>query len=353
MAHPKKALPILLALTGCLSAAVAAQRPPEQLVAAAADGTVVTVIDGARLTITAPQAETMQHDPPAGSTIDWPVAASAGRGLAACWVEGDGGATRIMLVTGQDGRFSEPKAISPAATRHSRFPSLAMGAEGDLWIAYVEGVAASDDVVAIHVRGGEASAPLRVSVRDDSEDLVPQIAVDADGSAVVVWAGFDGHDDEILWSRLEGEAFSKEERVAANNPFPDVTPSMARGGDGRLHAAWSGFDGNAYQISWSAWDGKAWTPAVRVSSGAGAATLPRVAPSADGALVLWNQYDGKVSRVGGSYVADGRQQPVSGKETIPLSYKPVPAPGSEGSVLVPSTVEGTPRLLPGALEPVR
>lgn len=355
MAHTcKPIVPLLMTIIASVTAVAGSRGPDasEQLVAAAADGTVATVTGGTHLAIEVAGKEIFVQEARPGSSIGWPAASSSGRDVAIAWVDGNGETSRVMVATGRDGNLSAPRAVTPAATRHARFPSVAIGVDGETWIAYVDGVLAGDDVMAVRLGETATSTPLRVSDRDDSEDLVPQIAMDAAGSVVVVWAGYDGHDDEILWSRFQDGAFTPEARVHANNPFPDLTPSMTRGGDARLHAAWSGFDGSSYQVFTSAWDGKAWTPAVLVSSGEGAATLPRVTATTDGALLLWNQYDGKVSHVGAARVVDATYARLQAGGTIPLSFKPAAVRDREGmAVLTPSPDAASPRRV--QLEPAR
>ncbi len=69
----------------------------------------------------------------------------------------------------------------------------------------------------------------------------------AGGAWLLAWSAFDGHDDEILWSRFDGAAWSRPARAAPDNDVPDVTPALTAVGDGAL-LAWSRFDGaSSYQ----------------------------------------------------------------------------------------------------------
>ncbi len=89
----------------------------------------------------------------------------------------------------------------------------------------------------------------------------PQLALSAtvlsDGSWLAVWAGFDGHDDEIYWTRRIDGDWSRPERIHRGNRVPDILPSVVAHGD-RASVAWSFYDGNDYRIRTAVFDGSAW-----------------------------------------------------------------------------------------------
>jgi len=64
------------------------------------------------------------------------------------------------------------------------------------------------------------------------------------GTWLLAWSAFDGHDDEIVWSRRVHGAWSRPQRVAADNRVPDITPALtaaSAAGDSAL-LAWSRYD---------------------------------------------------------------------------------------------------------------
>lgn len=79
----------------------------------------------------------------------------------------------------------------------------------------------------------------------------------ADGSWLLVWAAFDGHDDEILWSQKKGSRWSTPKRLASNNLWPDITPKVVATKTGAL-VAWSRNDGSDYRMTISKFDGSTW-----------------------------------------------------------------------------------------------
>ena len=78
-----------------------------------------------------------------------------------------------------------------------------------------------------------------------------QLALDGitlgDGSHLLVWARYDGDDDEIVWSRLDHEGFTEPRRVQPDNAVPDITPALVETDRGVL-LAWSQYDGNDYRL---------------------------------------------------------------------------------------------------------
>ena len=80
----------------------------------------------------------------------------------------------------------------------------------------------------------------------DGSQLALSAAVLGDGSWLLVWSAFDGGDDEIRWSRRDGEAWSAPARLHAENRVPDITPVVAATADGAI-AAWSRYDAGSYR----------------------------------------------------------------------------------------------------------
>lgn len=79
----------------------------------------------------------------------------------------------------------------------------------------------------------------------------------ADGSWLLVWAAFDGHDDEIFWSLKKNSTWTPPRRLAGNNAWPDITPKVIATRTGAL-VAWSRNDGNDYRLTIARFDGSRW-----------------------------------------------------------------------------------------------
>jgi hypothetical protein len=82
-------------------------------------------------------------------------------------------------------------------------------------------------------------------------------AVLADGSWLLAWDAVDGEDDEIVWSRRQGEVWTPVRPVSGNNHVPDVNPTLTAAGTAGSGAllAWSRYNGEGYQIRTARFDG--------------------------------------------------------------------------------------------------
>lgn len=78
----------------------------------------------------------------------------------------------------------------------------------------------------------------------------------ADGRLLLVWAGWDGGDDEIRFAlRDAGGGWSAPARVAADNDVPDITPAVTAAGEGAL-VAWSRYVDGQYRVAVARYDGE-------------------------------------------------------------------------------------------------
>lgn len=102
----------------------------------------------------------------------------------------------------------------------------------------------------------------------------------ADGSSLLVWSRFDGHDDEIVAARFANGRWSAAQAIAADNGVPDITPAVVAVAGGAL-ATWSRYDGHEYRIVIARFDGRKWSsPAWAGPAGATEPSFSR-APGAD------------------------------------------------------------------------
>jgi hypothetical protein len=133
----------------------------------------------------------------------------------------------------------------------------------------------------LHGKWGE---PELVSPKGPGSQLAPRAVVLDDGSWLVVWAAFDGEDDEVVWSRrIQGE-WTKPARVAGDNAVPDITPALAAIDGGAL-LAWSWYDGNDYRMKTARFFGDKWTEAK--SFGEKGSLYPSLIQTDDGGQLLY------------------------------------------------------------------
>jgi len=134
---------------------------------------------------------------------------------------------------------------------------------------------------------GTWSEPVTLSPPGKGTQIALSTATLRNGASLVVWAAFDGTDDEILWSRWVDGAWSKPRAIAEDNAVPDITPQLFTTSDGAL-VAWSRYDGNDYRVNVSRFDGESWSRPIVVGP------KGSTAPSFDNAVkpyLLYHQAD--------------------------------------------------------------
>ena len=153
-------------------------------------------------------------------------------------------------------------------------------------LAWVEGDRQSDlQVWAARWTGNEWGETESVSGPGPGSQLALAGAVLEDGSWLLVWTGFDGEDDETLFSRKVQGIWSTPELVHADNQVPDITPALVALRDGAV-AAWSWFDGSDYRIKTARFDGHDWT--VNEAMGGKGSVYPRLVSTELGAQLLFH-----------------------------------------------------------------
>jgi hypothetical protein len=182
----------------------------------------------------------------------------------------------------------EPPAGAAAEIRDRPVPLVANGALTGL--AWLEG--ASRETLAVRWapwRGDGFGAPVEVAPPGPGSQLALAGAELGDGRALLVWAGFDGADDEI-WAALGGPSgWSEPRRVGSDNDVPDITPDVVATPGGAL-VAWSRYDGSEYRVVVARFDGKAF---AEIGQGPPGSLYPTFespgSGRADGAgaLLLW------------------------------------------------------------------
>jgi hypothetical protein len=145
------------------------------------------------------------------------VAISPAGEAVAVWEGGAGRRDVVRSAARQPGSaWSAPATLSKGRDRRSRNPEVAISDGGEA-VAVWEGGA---DVDSTSVRGasrppgGRWSSPSRVSTGPGAYHPFPQLAVNADGTAVVAWKGDEGSGPTIMGaSRLPGRGWARPRRI--------------------------------------------------------------------------------------------------------------------------------------------
>jgi len=131
----------------------------------------------------------------------------------------------------------------------------------------------------------------------------PQVAMDDNGNAVIVWRQFDGSNFQIFKSEYRSGTWTHPASLS-DNISPDgqdaYDPQVAMDDNGNAIIVWSQSDGSNYQIFKSEYRSGTWThPASltdNISPDGQDASSPQVAMDDNGnAVIVWSQYDGSIN----------------------------------------------------------
>ncbi|HEY6322289.1 MAG TPA: hypothetical protein VJA16_12095, partial [Thermoanaerobaculia bacterium] len=225
---------------------------------ATADGARVELPDGELVSLALPPGARLDAAAPlAGGWIAAGTAPTSGSAGAARGAGGAGSASGggvggrdLLLLAGG----TRPAILPPPGERIGKLLAepLPLVAGGRLaGLAWLEG----DDPRALGVRyaawnGGGWSAPRIISAPGQGSQLALTACRLPDGSWLLAWSAFDGHDDEIVWStggNGNGTGAWTPPRKLTANRVPDITPVLAPAGRGAL-IAWSQLAGDGYRL---------------------------------------------------------------------------------------------------------
>ena len=253
--------PLPAAVVGSLLLVAAASAAPRIVAHASSERNLAIVADGAQYRLETGKAS-RAIELPRSASVD--AVGEIGSGwLLAGSAPAEDGADLFFLRGDERGEQRLPPPPGRVArVRQSAVPFV----EGDslLGSAWLEGPEARQyEVRYSRWSGGRFGAPEVVSPKGPGSQLALAGARLADGRELLVWAGYDGKDDEIWFAvreRGESGTWSAPARIADDNDTPDITPAVVAHGNGAL-VVWSRFDGDEYRLMSARFDGEKPLPA--------------------------------------------------------------------------------------------
>jgi lysophospholipase L1-like esterase len=224
----------------------------------------------------------------------------AGR-LWAVWEMDDGIDVELYFSYREDGRWNSPSPVHGRPDAWDRSPSLAVAADGTVWLAWSSSEMADPDRTGLYVShwtGRRWTDPEAVPQGSTSVATEPSLAVAPDNTLWLAWVGFDGVDEEIFASYSGGRSWAFPQQVSADDHDPflyDKQPRLAVGEDGQPWLVWTGHQsGVDDEIYASRWTGTTWTPEQMVSEDDdGLDVWPSLVLDAQGQP--WVAWDGQVA----------------------------------------------------------
>ncbi len=217
----------------------------------------------------------------------------------AIWPQDDGANTRIQTSTKLFGEaWGDPVTISVAGI-DAGFPKIAVDSYGNataVWTLY--GITTVRVQVSTKLFRGIWTDPYTLS-DIDYEATSADVAVDSDGYATAVWSGSDGTNSLIQASTKLFEGTWTPRELLSEDGQNAHGPNVVVDADGNATVVWSRSDGtnSRIQASTKSLEG-IWTPPDTLSEDGQDAYSPNVAVDSSGiATVVWSQSDGTNSRI--------------------------------------------------------
>lgn len=185
------------------------------------------------------------------------AAETRGGWIAAGGRQRDPGVELVILDGGAGGvrRLPSPGSGAPFELR----PTLLVAGGRLAGAAWLEGADARKlSVRAAAWNGAAWETPVTVAGPAAGSQTGLSGAVLDDGSWLLVWAAYDGADDELMWSRNRGSRWSPPRPLHAPNDTPDVTPALIAEG-GTALVAWSRLVEGEYSLLLSRLEEDGWS----------------------------------------------------------------------------------------------
>ena len=138
------------------------------------------------------------------------------------------------------------------------WPEMAVDAVGNTYVVWQGSDGNDREVYWVKVdASGEPGTVLKVSTHPDNvdtNDWLPQIAVDSSGNSYITWSGSDGNDKEIYWVKVdEGGTPGTIQKISTypdGIEYNDSSPHIASDSEGNTFVTWGGSDGTNISIYW-------------------------------------------------------------------------------------------------------
>jgi hypothetical protein len=176
------------------------------------------------------------------------------------WSQSDGLRYEIYHSSGKGDDWQAPQKLTNN-NANNLHPDFVIAPNGTHWIFWS---AVQPDGIAIEYLVGEdgnkwSSEPIKLAT-DHSSAITPSALAAHDGVIWLVWAGNDGEQDEIYYSRFANSAWQKPMLINAANETPDIKPKIALNEQGSIEVRWQGFRDEKYTTLVSTYTTNGWSP---------------------------------------------------------------------------------------------
>lgn len=233
----------------------------------------------------------------------------------AIWHEFDGVNTKIQAATlPKGGVWSLPVTISSVIGENfEAHPQIAVNASGYSIVVWAELNGTSVVRSSTMQFGGSWSAPVDVSVPTAVTTQLPQVALDPAGNAVAVWVRNDGTFDIVQAATLPfGGSWTTPVNLSPANT-DSSNPHVRVDSSGNAVSIWAEIDDQIIQGAALPFGGS-WTAFVNISSVSDQSSLPHLAVDPAGnAVAVWTAFSG------GDFTTQASTRPFGGSWASPTT----------------------------------
>ncbi len=199
------------------------------------------------------------------------------------------------------GGWSLTRTLS-APGRDAEDPQVAVTPHGAATVVWRSSGGPVERIQAVrHGSGGRWSKPVALSaVHGDAYD--PQVAMDAGGTATVVWSRWDGSSDRVqVSSRAPGRRWSTPETLS-DGGWDGTSPQVAASPDGKTAVVWhEAVPGSEYVLAAISYPGWTWSAPTVLATSDSAVSGPHAAAGVDGTVAtVWERRIDGIDRVQGA-----------------------------------------------------
>ncbi len=228
------------------------------------------------------------------------------------WIQSDENHNQLFMSEYRGGVWDHPDDLSdnlsPDGTTASSL-QVAMNDQGEAIIVWKQSDGSNSQIYMSEYRSGSWTHP--TSLEDDhismdgQNAVAPQVAMENNGNAIIVWQQSDGSRSQIFMSEYRGGVWDHPDDLS-DNISPDDThaaePMVAISDNGNAIIAWEQSDGSRSQIFMSEYRGGVWDHpddlSDNISPDETLAKYHQVAMDDEGnTIIVWQQNYGSYSQI--------------------------------------------------------
>ncbi len=248
----------------------------------------------------------------AGNALHPQIAMDGAGNAIAVWQQ-DGAAgdeeIRASRFTGAGGWVPAPNPLDHPTNTEAGVPQIAMNANGDAILVWRELLASGGNVIYArrYTAGTWALNPVALSTVPGNNADAPQVTIDQSANGIAVWTQTIGAKIRVMASRYSSGTWAVAAAIDSNGFGDSAQPRIAMNAGGSAFVVWQSMDTTlpTEQIR-SIWSnrlpvGGSWNPSTASTLenvGPDDASRPHVAVDATGrAIAVWQQVDGAVESI--------------------------------------------------------